>query len=78
METAPEPTVWAVAWGWKSPGEEVVPAPSRRQGRHREVGSGENPRRDLGTEEHEPCTRRTGRVSLHGKAKPVSTKRASA
>lgn len=59
-------------------GEEVVLTPSRRQGRHREVGSGGSPRQDLGTEEHEPCTRRTGRVSLHGKVKPVTAKRASA
>jgi hypothetical protein len=59
-------------------GEEVVLTPSRRQGRHREVGSGGSPRRDLGTEEHEPCMRRTGRVSLHAKVMPVSTKKAGA
>ena len=41
-------------------GEEVVLTPSRRQGRHREVGSGGSPRRDLGTEEHEPRMRRVG------------------
>jgi hypothetical protein len=59
-------------------GEGVVLAPSWRQGRHREVGSGGSPRRDLGTEEHEPCVRRAGRVSLPRKAMPVSTKKASA
>ena len=38
----------------------MVLTPSRRQGRHREVGSGGSPRRDLGTEEHEPRIRRAG------------------
>jgi hypothetical protein len=57
---------------------EVVLTPSRRQGRRREAGSGGSPRRDLGTEEHEPCRRRAGRVSLQGKVMPVSTKKAGA
>jgi hypothetical protein len=59
-------------------GEEVVLTPSRRQGRHGEVGSGGSPRRDLGTEEHESRMRRAGRVSLQRKVKPVSTKKAGA
>ena len=59
-------------------GEEVVLTPSRRQGRHREVGSGGSPRRDLGTEEYEPCMRRAGRVSLQRKVMPVTAKKASA
>ena len=38
----------------------MVLTPSRRQRRHREVGSGGSPRRDLCTEEHEPRMRRVG------------------
>jgi hypothetical protein len=52
-------------------GEAVVLTPSRRQRRHREVGSGGSPRRDLCTEEHEPRMRRSGlgEPARHGEAR---------